>query len=101
MAYKIIWNSEADADFKSIIIYLKTSGLILLVKNLQTIRKLEKLTSVPYVPGFTSKPNIQIVKWDRKNVLFFSVEIDIMILLSIYPYNKRYYQQIFLTKQVH
>ena len=88
MAYKIIWNSEADADFKSIIIYLKTSGLMLLVKNLQTIRKLEKLTSVPYVPGFTSKPNIQIVKWDRKNVLFFSVEIDSMILLGIYPYKK-------------
>ena len=83
MAYKIIWNSEADADFKSIIISLKTSGLILLLKNLQTIRKLEKLTSIPYVSGFTSKPNIQIVKWDRKNVLFFSVEIESMILLSI------------------
>lgn len=33
-------------------------------------------------------PAIQIIKLDKKNVLFFTIENNSMILLSIYPYKK-------------
>jgi hypothetical protein len=52
------------------------------------MKKLERIAAMPYEPGFTSHPNIQMIKLDRKNVLFFTIENNDMVLLSIYPYKK-------------
>jgi hypothetical protein len=54
----------------------------------RTMKRLERIATMPYVPAFTSQPAIQMIKLDRKNVLFFTIENDFMILLSIYPYKK-------------
>jgi hypothetical protein len=43
---------------------------------------------MPYEPKFTSQPAIQMIKLDKKNVLFFTIENNYMILLSIYPYKR-------------
>jgi len=50
--------------------------------------KLDKIASLPYIPRTTSKANIPMIQLDRKNVVFFSIENETMILLSIYPYQK-------------
>ncbi|MEO6734132.1 MAG: type II toxin-antitoxin system RelE/ParE family toxin [Ferruginibacter sp.] len=63
MAYQIIWTAEADADFHSIIIYLKEhwSGSSTEKFADKTMSKLEKLADVPYViPRFTSN---QMFRW--------------------------------------
>lgn len=52
------------------------------------MRRLEKIAAMPYAPRFTSQPAIQMIKLDRKNVLFFTIENNFLILLSIYPYKK-------------
>ena len=52
------------------------------------MKKLERIAAIPYEPRFNSQPNIQIIKLDRKNVLFFTIENNDMILLGIYPYKK-------------
>ena len=52
------------------------------------MKKLEQIAAMPYEPRFTSQPNIQMIKLDRKNVLFFTIENNNMVLLSIYPYKK-------------
>lgn len=98
MAYEIVWTAEADKDFHSILFYLRenwgdsSAGKFVL----RTMKWLERIASLPYVPRFTSKPNVQIIKLDKKNVLFFTIEGNDMVLLSIYPYKKditrsRYY----------
>lgn len=43
---------------------------------------------MPYEPRFTFQPNIQLIKLDRKNALFFTIENNNLVLLSIYPYKK-------------
>lgn len=52
------------------------------------MKKLERIAEMPYEPRFTSRPNVQMINLDRKNVLFFAIENNNMILLSIYPYKK-------------
>jgi hypothetical protein len=52
------------------------------------MKKLERIAGMPYEPRFTPQPNIQMIKIDRKNVLFFAIENNNMVLLSIYPYKK-------------
>ena len=98
MAFQIIWIAEADNDFHSLISYLRENWSDLVAERFvkKTICKLEKIAGMPYVPSFTSKPNVQMIRLDRKNVVFFTIEKDHMILLSIYPYKKdisksRYY----------
>ena len=53
----------------------------------QTYRRLERLAAMP-VGRTTSQELIYIYKLDRKNALFFSLEDNYLILLSIYPYKK-------------
>jgi len=90
MAYQIIWTAEADKDFYSIINYLKENWSHHSAQKFaeRVMKKLERIAAMPYEPRFTSQPNIQIIKLDRKNVLFFTVENNEMVLLSIYPYKK-------------
>ena len=52
------------------------------------MKKLDRIAEMPYNPRFTSRSNVQMIKLDRKNVLFFAIENNDMILLSIYPYKK-------------
>jgi hypothetical protein len=52
------------------------------------MKRLERISGMPYVPRLTLQPNIQMIKLDRKNVLFFTIENNNILLLSIYPYNK-------------
>ena len=90
MAYQIIWTAEADKDFYSIIRYLKENWSDYSAQKFaeRIMQKLERIAAIPYEPRFTSQPNIQMIKLDKKNVLFFTVESNTMVLLSIYPYNK-------------
>lgn len=90
MAYQIIWTAEADNDFHSIIHHLKEhwsdSSAEKFVAG--TMKKLERIARMPFEPRFTTQPNVQMIKLDRKNVLFFSIENNYLVLLSIYPYKK-------------
>jgi len=90
MAYEIIWTAEADTDFFNIINYLKTnwslSSAEKFINNLYL--QVEKLSRMPSLARTTSKENFYMYKLDKKNVLFFTIENDFLILLSIYPYKK-------------
>ena len=90
MAHQIIWTAEADKDFYSIIHYLKENWSDYSAEKFaeRIMKKLERIAKMPYEPRFTSQSNIQLIRLDRKNVLFFTVENNHMILLSIYPYKK-------------
>ncbi|MGG9964729.1 type II toxin-antitoxin system RelE/ParE family toxin [Ferruginibacter sp. SUN106] len=90
MAYQIIWTAEADNDFHSIIHYLKKHWSDYSAEKfaVRIMKKLERIAAMPYTPKFTSQPNIQIIKLDKKNVLFFTIENNYMVLLSIYAYKK-------------
>ena len=90
MAYQIIWTAEADDDFRSIIFYLKENWSDYSAEKfaLRIMKRLERIATMPYVPRFTSKPNVQMIKLDKKNVLFFTIDNNYMVLLSIYPYKE-------------
>ena len=90
MAYQIIWTAEADNDFHSIIFYLKENWSDYSAEKFaeKTMKRLERIATMPYVPRLTSKPNVQMIKLDKKNVLFFTIDNNYMVLLSIYPYKK-------------
>ena len=49
---------------------------------------MDQIASMPNIPRTTSKANIHMIQLDRKNVVFFSIENQNIILLSIYPYKK-------------
>ncbi|MDN3659183.1 type II toxin-antitoxin system RelE/ParE family toxin [Ferruginibacter paludis] len=90
MAYQIIWTAEADNDFYSIIHYLKEHWSDYSAEKFahRALKKLERIAEMPYEPRFTSQPAIQMIKLDKKNVLFYTIENNYMILLSIYPYKR-------------
>lgn len=90
MAYQIIWTAEADNDFQSIVFYLKQHWSDYSAEKFvaKTMKKLDKIASMPYVPRFTTQPYIQMIKLDKKNVVFFTIEDNYMVLLSIYPFKK-------------
>lgn len=90
MAYQLIWTAEAAEDFRKIILYLKETWSVQSSEKfaLQTYKRLEKLTSMPSAGRMTSKALVYIFKLDKKNVVFFSIEENDIILLSIYPYKK-------------
>ena len=90
MAYQIIWTAQADKDFYSIIHYLKENWSDYSAEKFaeRIMKKLERIAAMPYAPRFTSQPNIQLINLDRKNVLFFTIENNDLVLLSIYPYKK-------------
>ncbi|MEJ0102243.1 MAG: type II toxin-antitoxin system RelE/ParE family toxin [Bacteroidota bacterium] len=90
MAYQIIWTAEADKDFHSIIKYLKKHWSDYSAEKfaVRILKKIERIAQMPYDPRFTSQPNVQMIKLDKKNVLFFTIENNHLVLLSIYPYKK-------------
>ncbi|MEO8848514.1 MAG: type II toxin-antitoxin system RelE/ParE family toxin [Casimicrobiaceae bacterium] len=90
MAYQLIWSAEAETDFKNIILYLKTSWSLQSAEKfiLQTYKKLERLVAMPSIGRSTSHELIYMIKPDRKNALFFSLDENFLILLGIYPYKK-------------
>jgi plasmid stabilization system protein ParE len=90
MAYQIVWTAEADNDFHSIIEYLKQNWSEHSAEKFatKTFKKLERIANIHLVAKFTSQSNIQMIKLDRKNVLFFTIEDNYLILLSIYPYKR-------------
>jgi plasmid stabilization system protein ParE len=81
MAYQIIWTAEADKDFYFIIHYLKENWSDYSAEKFaeRIMKKLEKIATLSYLPRFTSQPNIQMIKLDRKNVLFFTIENNDML----------------------
>jgi len=90
MAYQLVWSAEAEDDFRNIVLYIKETWSVQSSEKFiaRTYRRLEKLTAMPTSARPTSQQSIYIYKLDRKNVLFFSLEENYLILLSIYPYKK-------------
>ncbi len=83
---------------KKIALYLKDTWSDQSAKKFiaRSYRRLEKLAVMPTAARSTSQQLIYMYKLDRKNVLFFSLEDNYLILLSIFPYKKdisksRYY----------
>ncbi len=90
MAYQIVWTAEADNDFKNIILYLKENWSQQSSEKFikRTYRRLEKLSMMPSVARSTSGQSTFIYKLDRKNVIFFILEENHLVILSIYPFKK-------------
>lgn len=90
MAYQLVWSAEAEDDFKRIILHLKETWSVQSSEKfaLQTYQRLEKLAAMPSAGRVTSKECVSIYKLDRKNAIFFSIEGNYLIVLSIYPYKK-------------
>lgn len=90
MAFQIIWTAEADKDFYAVISWLKENWSDLAAAKFakKTMARLDRIAAMPYVPRHTSQTGIHMIKLDRKNVVFFTIENNNMILLSIYPYKK-------------
>ena len=90
MAYQLVWTAEAEDDFKKIIFYLKENWSLQSSEKFieRTYRRLNKLADMPSVARSTSQQSISIYKLDKKNALFFTIEENYLILLSIYPYKK-------------
>ncbi len=90
MAYQLVWTAEAEDDFKEIVLYIKETWSAESSRKFisRTYRRLEKLATMPTIARTTSQQLVYIYKLDRKNVLFFSLEENYLILLSIYPYKK-------------
>ncbi len=90
MAYKLVWTSEAEDDFKAIILYLNENWSTQSANRfiVRTYRRLERLAAMPSSAHPTSNSSIYMYKLDRKNVVFFSLEENYLVLLSIYPYKK-------------
>ena len=90
MAYKIVWSAEAEKDLKEIIGYLKENWSVQSSEKFisHTFTQLEQLAEMPSQARPTSNQKIYLYKLDKKNALFFSIENDNLVVLSIYPYKK-------------
>ena len=90
MACEIIWTAEADNDFNNIVTYLKAEWSLEVAQRFvnRIYKKLERLAAQPSLGRSTSKSKTYMYKLDRKNVVFFLLENNFMVLLSFYPYKK-------------
>ena len=91
MAYTIVWSTEAEKDYRNIILYLNENWSVRSAEKFisYTFSKLEQLAEMPSRARATSKEKIYVYKLDKKNALFFSIEEDNhLLILSIYPYKK-------------
>lgn len=90
MAYDLVWTAEAEDDFKGIVLYLKENWSMESANKFifLTYRRLEKLAAMPSLALPTSQRSVFMCKLDRKNVVFFSLDENYLVLLSIYPYKK-------------
>ncbi|HEY9343191.1 MAG TPA: type II toxin-antitoxin system RelE/ParE family toxin [Hanamia sp.] len=90
MAYQIVWSAEAEDDFKKIVLYLKENWSVQSSKKFitNTNKKIEELVAMPTMARPTTQQSVYIQRLDRKNALFFLLDENYLILLSIYPYKK-------------
>ncbi|MDQ2719170.1 MAG: type II toxin-antitoxin system RelE/ParE family toxin [Bacteroidota bacterium] len=90
MAYQLVWSAEAEDDFKKIVLFIKDTWSIQSSKKFiaNTNRKIEQLARMPTTARRTNQQFVYMHRLDRKNALFFSLEGNYLILLSIYPYKK-------------
>jgi plasmid stabilization system protein ParE len=90
MAYQLVWSAEAEDDFRKIILYLKENWSVESSKKFiaNTNKKVEELAAIPSIARPTNQQSVYMHRLDHKNALFFSLEEDYLILLSIYPYKK-------------
>jgi plasmid stabilization system protein ParE len=90
MAYEVIWTAEADKDLFYIANYLRENwsenSALKFVNNVT--RKIEKLSQMPSLGRPTTREGHYMCKLDRKNILFFEIDDNYIVLLSIYPYKK-------------
>ena len=88
MAYEIVWTAEADNDFNNIVRYLEAEWSLLVAQKFirHTFYRLERVASIPSLARRTSKKQTFMYKLDKKNVVFFLLEDNFLILLSFYPY---------------
>lgn len=96
MAYKIVWSTEAENDFLSIFNYLKENWSLLSAQKFaeNTFKRLDKIaTTVYYQPRATSKSSIQIIKLDKKNVLFFYNRRRFYGIAKYLSLQKRHYKK--------
>lgn len=89
MVYQVIWTAEAEDDVLNLANYLRENwsenSVEKFIDNLN--KKIEILSRMPSLARLTIA-NYYMFRLDRKNVLFFTIEKDRLILLSIYPYKK-------------
>jgi plasmid stabilization system protein ParE len=89
MVYQVIWTAEADNDLFNTANYLRENwsenSVEKFINNVNS--KIETLSRMPSLARPT-KANYYMFKLDRKNVLFFALDKNYLILLSIYPYKK-------------
>ena len=90
MAYEIIWTAEAESDFFNIINYLRENWSVSSAQKFidNCYLKIERLSQMPSLGRTTPKGIYRFYKLDKKNVLFFEVKENHLIVLSIYPYLK-------------
>ena len=90
MAYEIIWTAEAETDLFNIMSYLKDNWSAVSAEKFidNCYLKIERLSKMPSLGRTTPNGYYRYYKIDKKNVLFFEVKENHLILLSIYPYLK-------------
>ncbi len=76
MAYEIVWAAEADNDCRVIITYLTEKWSLQVAEKflVRTYNKLERLAQTPSIARSTSKNSVYMFKFDKKNVVFFTLE---------------------------
>jgi plasmid stabilization system protein ParE len=84
MAYELIWSAEAENDFRNIVLYLKVNWSIQSAEKFiqRTYRRLDKLAEMPAVGRSTSQKSVYMYKLDRKNVVFFSIESNHLVICN-------------------
>lgn len=90
MAYQLVWSAEAEYDLKNIILYLKETWSVQSSKKFiaNTNKIIEQLAVIPIRARPTNQQFVYMHRLDRKNALFFALDGNYLILLSIYPYKK-------------
>lgn len=83
MAYEIIWTAEADTDLKNIVAYLKQEWSQQVAEKFiaNTFSRLDGLAAHPSVARSTSRHATYMYKLDKKNVVFFLLEENFLVLL--------------------
>jgi|GEM_PF-1021752 len=90
MVEKIVWTTGAETDVKGIVEYLEREWGRYAAERFiaHLFGQLEKLASMPTLARTTTKLNVFFYQLDKKNVIFFKLKEEVLIVLSIYPYKR-------------
>ena len=90
MGYKIVWTKEAEEDFKHIVEYIIENWSEQSVAKFRAnvFKKLDYLILMPASIRTADNQQIRMYNLDKQNVLFFTINDDLIVLLSIYPYKR-------------